>query len=477
MKKQFKKTRIIATIGPSSESPDVLARLQKAGLDVGRLNFSHGSHGEHAKRIAAIRATEKKTKQSIAILADLAGPKIRTGDLATPTVTLVPGKRLVLTTKNIEGTAERMSVNYPGLPKDLSPGSQVLINDGKQRLHVDKISGTEITCTVEVGGTIRARRGLNLPGTKLSLSAFTEKDLADVRFCVPHGVDAFALSFVQSAEDIHTLRNHLTKLRSKALIMAKIETESAIENLDAIIDAADAVMVARGDLAVEVGAERVPFLQKTIVKKARAKGKIVVVATQMLESMISAPVPTRAEVSDVANAILEGADAVMLSAESAVGEFPEEAVAMLSKIADETELHVDHKKRTRRAYSYGEARTISIVDAITRYAAKTAMDISARVIVTLTETGATARMVGRYRTQQPLVVVSRHEHTLRQASFLFGAHALSMPLQKDMDAVMKFLRRALVKEGYVKKGDRIVLVSGLNIGTSGGTNSVSAFRI
>jgi pyruvate kinase len=269
----------------------------------------------------------------------------------------------------------------------------------------------------------------------------------------------------------------LKKLGSKALIMSKIETSSAIDNLDAIIDASDAIMVARGDLAVEIGAERVPFLQKSMIKKARAKGKIVVVATQMLESMIESPVPTRAEVSDVANAILEGADAIMLSAESAVGKYPLEAISTMSTIAIETERHVNHIKRTRRDYAYGNRVIVPIADAITRYAAKTAIDIDAKVIVSLTETGTSARLVGRYRTEQPLVVASPHETTLRQASFLYGAYAMHMSKKKNMDAVIAHLCTALVKEKLAKKGDKVVLVLGMNMGVSGGTNSVSAFTI
>lgn len=471
-----KKIRLVATIGPSSESPEMLEKLSRAGLDVARFNFSHGSHAEHQKRFDAVRSVEKRTKKPIAILADLSGPKIRTGDLAEDTVTLVAGRKIVLTTKTVSGTAERMSVSYAGLPKDVSVGKDILLNDGKQRLRVLDIKGTEITCKVVVGGTIRSRRGINLPGTKISMAVLTPKDKLDVAFCVKNGVDAFAMSFVQTAEDIRSFRALLKKLGSKALVMAKIETFSAIENLDAIIDASDAVMVARGDLAVEVGAERVPFLQKTMITKAREKGKVVVVATQMLESMIEAPVPTRAEVSDVANAILEGADAIMLSAESAVGKYPLEAISMMTTIAAETEIHVDHIERTRRRHDY-TASTVSVADAITRYAAKTAIDVGAKVIVSLTETGGSARMVGRFRSEQPLVVVSSHESTLRQASFLYGAHALHMPQKKTMDEVISFLRVSLVRDGYAKKGDKIVLVSGMNIGLSGGTNSVSAFTI
>lgn len=471
------KIRIVATIGPASESPETLEKLVKAGLDVARLNFSHGSHEEHQNRINNIHKAEKRLKKPIAILADLAGPKIRTGDLSSETVTLEPGKKIILTTEKIEGTAERMSVNYPGLAKDITPGKDILINDGKQRLRVLSVKGTEITCEIIAGGTIRSRRGINLPGTMISMSVVTEKDMKDVKFAIKNKADAFAMSFVQTADDIINFRKSLHKLGSSALIMAKIETEAAIENLDAIIDAADAIMVARGDLAVEIGAERVPFLQKTMIKKAREKGKIVVVATQMLESMIDSPVPTRAEVSDVSNAILEGADAIMLSAESAVGKYPIEAVATMSAIDAETEKHVDHIKRTRRTYAYGGREVVPIVDAITRYTAKTAIDVGAKVIVSLTETGASARLVGRYRTEQPLVVASPHETTLRQVSFLYGAHAMKMPKQKTMDAAITLLRSSLVREGYAKKGDTVVLVAGRNMGVSGGTNSVCAFVI
>lgn len=472
-----KKIRIVATIGPASEAPEMLEKMVRAGLDVARLNFSHGNHEEHQNRINNIRKAEKRVKKPITILADLAGPKIRTGDLQTETVTLEAGKKIVLTTEKIAGTAERMSVNYPDLTKDIKPGKDILINDGKQRLRVLSVKGTEITCEIIAGGTIRSRRGINLPGTMISMAVVTEKDMEDVKFAIKNKADVFAMSFVQTAQDITDFRKTLHKLGSKALIMAKIETEAAIENLDAIIDAVDAIMVARGDLAVEIGAERVPFLQKTMVKKAREKGKIVVVATQMLESMIESPVPTRAEVSDVSNAILEGADAIMLSAESAVGKYPLEAIKTMTAIDLETEQHVDHAKRVRRKYAYGNRITVPIVDAITRYAAKTAIDIEAKVIVSLTETGNSARLVGRYRTEQPLVVASPHEVTLRQVSLLYGAHAMKMPKQKTMDAAITLLRTSLVREGYAKKGDKVVLVAGRNMGVSGGTNSVCAFTV
>lgn len=455
----------------------MLQKLSSAGLDVARLNFSHGSQDEHQTRINYIREAEKKQKRPIAILADLAGPKIRTGDLAEETVTLVPGKTITLTTRKVVGNAELMSVSYAGLPKDVAPGRDILINDGKQRLQVISIKGTEILCKIITGGTIRSRRGINLPGSRISMSVLTPKDLKDVTFCVKNKVDVFALSFVQTAQDIIDFRAVLKKLKSDALIMAKIETASAIECLDEIIDASDAIMVARGDLAVEVGAERVPHFQKIMIDKAREKGRIVVVATQMLESMIESPVPTRAEVSDVSHAILEGADAIMLSAESAVGKYPLEAVSMMSSIASETEPRIDHLKRTRRNFAYKDREIVPIRDAITRYAAKTAIDIDAKVIVSLTETGTSARMVGRYRTRQPLVVASAHESTLRQSAFLYGAHALHMPKTKNMLEAVEFLRKALVKGGFAKKKDKVVLVSGMNMGVAGGTNSVSAFSI
>ncbi|NBV77317.1 pyruvate kinase [bacterium] len=472
-----KRTRIIATIGPSSESPEKLSLLVRAGLDVARFNFSHGSGAEHQRHFDSVREVESVLKTRVAILADLAGPKIRTGDLATETVTLEEGKRITLTTEQTVGTAERMSVSYEGLVRDVKPGAHIVINDGKQRFLVEEISGNNIECRVLAGGTIRSRRGVNFPGTHLSLSVLTEKDREDVQYCVKQGVDAFAMSFVQSAKDIRDLRILLSELNSTALIMAKIETASAIERLDKIIDEADAIMVARGDLAVEVGAERVPFLQKTMIAKARAKGKIVVVATQMLESMIESPVPTRAEVSDVANAILDGTDAIMLSAESAVGAFPTEAIETMTKIAVETETHVDHNKRTRRSDAYAGFTEIPIIEAITRYAAKTAIDIAATVVVALTETGFTARMVGRYRTQQPLVVVSSNESTLRQTSFLYGAYPLSMPHRDTIPEIIEFLRTDLVRKSYAKKGDTAVLVSGMRVGERGGTDTVSAFVV
>src|SRR3989338_1460769 len=320
--KIFKQAKIVATIGPVTETEEMLTKLVNAGLDVARFNMSHGTHEEHLKRFHVVRAVSKKLNKAVAVLQDLSGPKIRIGEFSTPTIELIPGEKFTITIDDIVGDENRVSVNYKKLPQELKKGSIILLDDGKKKLEVVDITKTEIVCLVLVGGTTKGRRGMNLPGAYLSVPSITEKDRNDVVFGVENKADFIALSFVRKASDIHELRTILKELKSDAQIVAKIETEEAIENIDEIIEATDVVMVARGDLAIEIGPENVPPLQKKIIEKSRMLGKPVIVATQMLESMIHSPVPTRAEVSDIANAIYDGADAIMLSEETTLGEFP-----------------------------------------------------------------------------------------------------------------------------------------------------------
>ncbi len=338
---KLKKTKIVATIGPVTTSEAVLTKLVKAGLNVARLNFSHGDFAEHQEKVDNIRIVSEKLGTPIALLQDLSGPKIRIGDFYQERVTLKEGDEFILTTEKCVGDEHRASVNYPKLPQEIKPGAFIMVDDGKKKLQVVSIKGNEIKTKIIVGGETKGRRGVNLPGTDLSISSLTAKDKKDIEFGVSNQVDFVALSFVRRAADVHELRRILEKKGLPAQIIVKIETTQAIDNLEEILRATDAVMVARGDLAVEVPMERVPLLQKQIVHMSRELGKPVIVATQMLESMISAPVPTRAEVNDVANAILDGTDAVMLSEETTLGKFPVEAVSMMSKIAMEIEAEPD----------------------------------------------------------------------------------------------------------------------------------------
>lgn len=333
----MKKTRIVATIGPATESIEVLSELLKSGMNIMRLNFSHGDFAEHQNRVENLKKAVTKTKIKALMLQDLSGPKIRLGEFSAGTVELKTGDTIIITTEKIVGDEKRVSINYPLFPKEVKKGDMVMVDDGKKRFQVVSIKGDDVTCKILVGGSTKSRRGVNLPNSDLSVHALTEKDRADLEFGVKNKVDYMALSFVRKPEDITELRDILKSKKSKAKIIAKIETPQAIVNFDKILKLVDGIMVARGDLAIEVPFEKVPLYQKMMIKKSNKAKKFIITATQMMESMIHAPVPTRAEVSDVANAILDGTDAVMLSEETTLGKFPLQAVQAMTRIAEEVE--------------------------------------------------------------------------------------------------------------------------------------------
>lgn len=460
----MKHTKIVATIGPASESVETLSAMIRAGLNVARLNFSHGDHAEHARRAAAVRSAAKTTSTPIAILQDLGGPKIRIGDFETESVELVVGKALILTTEDVRGTASRVSVKYAELPKYVKKGSRILLNDGKNELRVTKVAGTEIHTQIVVGGHVKGRRGVNVPGAYLPIKSLTAKDRKDVVFGLQQKVDFFGLSFVRTASDVRDLRVLLQKGKSRAQIISKIETQEAMENLEEIIAESDGVMVARGDLAVEIPAPQVPLAQKKIIELCRQAGKPVIVATHMLESMMTSPSPTRAEVSDVANAVLDGADSVMLSAESALGEFPVEAVRMMASIA-----MVAEGSGLRRPYApapEASVATDTVTDAVVRAAERS----HAKAIVALTESGTTARMVARFRSDAPVVCFTPHETVARQLTLSYGCVTRVTGAFKSLDAVISDAREQVKQAGLAKKGDTIVIAAGMPFGKSGGTN-------
>lgn len=470
--KPMKKTKIVATIGPASESEVMLEKLMKVGMNVCRLNFSHGSHEEHALRVKNIRKVAAKIGHPVAILQDLSGPKIRIGDFYKERVMLKKGSVFTLTTKACVGDETKAYVNYKTLPREVKKGDSILLDDGRKSLVVLAVSDENIKCRVIVGGETRGRRGVNLPGVSLKISCLTPKDKKDLLFGVTHKVDFFALSFVRRASDIVELRGILAKYGSTAKIIAKIETEEAIDNIDEIIAETDGVMVARGDLSVEVPMAEVPLLQKMMVAKCRALGKPVIVATQMMESMIKSPVPTRAEVSDVANSILDGADAVMLSEESALGEYPVEAVAMMSSVAKTVESNYPHHK-----VLYGDIATTrgtdrDIVDAVTFAAVATASTVGAQAIIALTESGLTARMVSRYRPEQAIIVMSPKAHVIEQLALSFGCFPLHINKVTTVDEAFKEIRTFILKNKIAKKGDKVVIAAGIPFGKAGGTNMV-----
>lgn len=464
--RNVKKTKIVATLGPASAQEDVLPKMIEAGLNVARLNFSHGNFEEHQRSLDMVRKFAKKLNKPLAVLQDLSGPKIRIGEFYQERVMLTAGDDFVLTTEKCVGDEHRAFISYADLPKEIKPGEPILLDDGKKKLEVVKVKGNEIHCKVIVGGETKGRRGVNLPGTDLKISCLTDKDRKDLLFGVKNDVEFIALSFVRKASDIEELRAILKKKKSNARIVAKIETPQAIENFESILQAADGFMVARGDLAVEVPMERVPVLQKRIISRARQFGKPVIVATQMLESMINSPVPTRAEVNDVANAILDGTDAVMLSEESTLGKFPVEAVETMKRIALYTEANYPHKHVEKET----EDGSDSVVDSVTESVVNAAKEVGAQAIVALTESGFTPRMVSRHRPAQHIVVLTPNEQTRLRMALSFGCYTYKMKSFQSIGQVVNEARKVLVEKDFAKKGDRFVIVAGVPFGHAGGTN-------
>jgi pyruvate kinase len=470
----LKKTRIIATIGPASESVEMLTKLMKAGVNVARLNFSHGDHAWHESTYRAVRKAAKEGGYTVAVMQDLMGPKIRIGDFATEFVTLKKGAVFTLTTKKGVGDETGAYITYTDLHKDVKKGDRVLLDDGKVAMTVEKISGTDVVCRIVIGGKIRGRRTVNVPGAYLSLSALTKKDKEDVAFGAKLGVDIVALSFVRTAQDVRDLKKLLKKHESKAKIMVKIETPEGVENIREITEEADAVMVARGDLAVEVPREDVPLIQKEIIGVCNSLGKPVVVATQMLETMITEANPTRAEVSDIAHAILEGADAIMLSAETGVGAYPVEAVEVMTRVAKKVEQKCDGRDIVRMPQVCGgrEGCDHGIVDAMSESAVRIAKSVRAKAIIALTESGFTARMIARFRPQQELFAVTPNEMTMRQMELSFGCHARTIKPFTHVNDVRATMEEIVLREKIAKKGDTIVIAAGIPFGKAGGTNMV-----
>jgi len=458
-----KKTKIVATIGPVTANEEMLTNMIKAGLNVLRINFSHGDFAEHAPKVTIGRAVAKKLGKPVAILQDLGGPKIRIGEFDTTTVVLKPGAKFILTTEKIIGNVDRVHVNYPLLPKEVKVGGFILLDDGKKKLQITNIKGKEVVCKVLVGGETKGRRGVNLPGAYLSISSITDKDRVDLEFGIKHKVDYIALSFVRRPEDIKELRSILNKRKCDAKIIAKIETPEALENIDEIIHLADGVMVARGDLAIEIPAEDVPVAQKMLIRKCHEAGKPVITATQMLESMIKSPVPTRAEVSDVANAIFDGTDAIMLSEETTLGDYPLEAVTMMSTIAKRIEKELV-SSRFDNIIQHGVADIVS--DAVV----EAAYHADAKFIVALTNSGFTARMIARHRPNQHILAMSPNTKALNQLCVAYGVTPVSIEKFSSLADVMKFVRVFAIKNKLASKNDKVILVGGWPFGKSIDTN-------
>ncbi|BCU81055.1 pyruvate kinase [Polycladomyces abyssicola] len=463
----MRKTKIVCTIGPASEDPETLKRLILAGMNVARLNFSHGSHEEHGRRIDAVRQAAAELGRTVAILLDTKGPEIRTGELQGGEAELKAGDRLTLTTEPILGNAQRVSVSYKGLPADVQPGSTILIDDGLIRLDVEAVEGTEIHCRVANGGLLKNRKGVNLPGVKVNLPGITSKDADDIVFGIQKGVDFIAASFVRKPEDILEIRKILEEHDADIQIIAKIENSEGLEHLDEILEVADGLMVARGDLGVEIPAEEVPLVQKEMIRKCNNLGKPVITATQMLDSMQRNPRPTRAEASDVANAILDGTDAVMLSGETAAGKYPVEAVETMDRIALRTEKALRYRDLFRQRRLEQE---VSITDSISQAVVHAAESLQSSAIITSTESGFTARMVSKYRPRAPIIAVTPNDRVMAKLSLVWGVYPVKGTKVTNTDEMLQVAIRSALATKYVRHGDLVVITAGVPSGQSGSTN-------
>jgi pyruvate kinase len=467
-----RRAKIVATIGPASRDPAVLERLILAGVDVVRLNFSHGEPQEHLAVAERARAIAAAADRPLAILQDLSGPKIRTGRVREP-IELRDGEGVVITTdESVEGRPGLISTSYDPLPRDVRPGDRILLDDGRLELRVQRTSGEEVECVVVHGGLLTSHKGMNLPGVKLSTPALTEKDRRDLAQGVQADVDYVALSFVREAADVEQAQGLIRELGGNAPLIAKIEKREAIDNLPAILEAADGVMVARGDLGVELSTEEVPTLQKRIIEKANAAGKVVITATQMLESMMESPRPTRAEASDVANAILDGTDGIMLSGETAAGRFPVEAVATMARIALHTEEHYGLRAPARVSGSQGTL----VARSLARVANTVAEEINCRLIVAFTESGTTARLLSSYRPQPVIAALTYDDDTYRRLALCWGVVPVRTAFAPTSDEMVTQGEELLKKKGLARTGDVVLMMAGYSH-TRGATNMLRVHTI
>ena len=466
-------TKIVATLGPATDSEIILRQLFESGVDVFRLNASHGTQDDHARRIDWVRTLSLEFKVHPGILLDLQGPKIRLGTFKSGACVLVEKATFTITTEQVEGDHETASTTYGDFARDVKPGDPVLIADGSVQLRVLETNGTAARCEVITGGPISDRKGINLPGVNISTPSLSKKDIADAHFGVAKGVDFFALSFVRQARDILRLRHLLEEVDAKQPIVAKIEKPEGWQNLDSILEECDGVMVARGDLGVEMAIERVPAIQKAMIEKARACGRFVITATQMLESMVESPVPTRAEVSDIANAIYDGTSAIMLSAETSAGKYPVEAVKVMGRIARETEQSINQKGFTR-----GKSREeVEIPEIIADAAFRCARSAGVTALAVGTTSGATARLLAGYRPPVPIYAFTSHEAVARQLSIVYGVHPIVSPAMESTDQMLHQMERMLIESNYVRPGDNMVFVAGQPVGLRGSTNMLKLHRV
>lgn len=472
-----RRTKIVCTLGPSSSSPEAIASLIAAGMDVARLNFSHGTHDEHRQRIRLVREAAERAGRVVPILQDLQGPKIRLGEIENGGVLIHKGQDLVLTTEPVEmGTQERVYVSYDDLPQDVDPGGRILVDDGLIELRVKAVNGTDVTTEVVVGGPLRSRKGVNLPHIRSTRPSLTEKDLEDLEFGLALNVDFIALSFVRTGVDVDALLERVRASGRQVGIIAKIEKPEAVDHFDEILQRVDGIMIARGDLGIEMPMQEVPIVQKQIIRKCLDAGKPVITATQMLESMIDNPRPTRAEASDVANAVLDGSDAVMLSGETAAGKYPIRTVEAMAEIIRVAE-------RNRRLLGSWEAALdgngegVDVTEAISYTAVRLAEEVGAVAIACLTHSGGTARSIARHRPRVPVYAFTDSQPVVGQLGLVWGTRGIGIPFQHHTDDGIGTVRRLLIERGVARPGDRIIITAGLPLPAKGLTNMVHVSQL
>ena len=468
----MRKTKIVCTLGPSTDQPGILRQLLENGMNVARFNFSHGDYAEHKGRLDQLRALSKELDVSIPAMLDTKGPEIRLGEFENGKEQLTAGQKFILTSRNVKGTKEISSITYKDLPHDVSVGGRIMLDDGLISLRIESITDTDIVCTVENDGVIKTKKGVNVPGVHLSMPYMSQRDRDDILFGIKEGYDFIAASFTRTAADVKEIRDILEKNGGHDIkIIAKIENQQGVDNIDSIIEAADGIMIARGDMGVEIPLEDVPVIQKDIIAKVYSAGKQVITATQMLDSMIKNPRPTRAETTDVANAIYQGTSAIMLSGETAAGKYPVEALKTMVKIAVRTEADVDYNKQFSTS---SKDHATNVTTAISHATCMTAIDLNAKAIIAVTRSGNTARMVSKYRPGCQIIACTPDERTWRQMNLIWGVTPLLTKEEYSMEILLLHATEAAEEKGYVKEGDIVVLTVGVPLGHPGNTNLLKA---
>ena len=474
MLKNTKRTKIVCTLGPASEKEEVLTALIENGLNVTRMNFSHGSHEEHKGRMDLVKKVREKLNKPVALLLDTKGPEIRTGNFDQPEVLLEEGQKFTITMKDVMGTKEICTVSYKGLANDVVAGDTILIDDGLVGLRVEEVNGDDILCIVENSGIVKNHKGVNVPGVKINLPALTDKDISDIEFGISQGIDFIAASFVRKVSDVLAIREVLERNNATDIqIISKIENQEGVDNLDDIIAVSDGIMVARGDLGVEIPTEEIPVVQKMLIAKCNKAGKPVITATQMLDSMMRNPRPTRAEVTDVANAIYDGTDAIMLSGETAAGKYPVEAVKTMATIAKRTEETLDYD----RLLNKNDRSNATVTHAISHATCTTAVDLDASAIITSTSSGHTARMVSKCRPKCPIIATTNDERVMRRLALTWGVYPVKAEVAGNTDEVIENSIETSKNAGYINNGELVVITAGVPVGISGTTNLIKVHVI